>query len=435
MVRVSRLILWAALAIVAGCQSEAPASSSTPNASATPEVARVTSAPAVAAGITATVASSGEASANPTATIVTPMPTATASSTTTATHTPTPTSTPTVPAAVVDVEGATLPPGFSMIRFANLFRPTSLTFDQEGRLFATSQDGAIHVFSDEDGDGRADSDVVFSSGFNIPLGVAISPDGETVYVSSNSRISTLRDPDRDLVPDEIANLVRGLPFGRHQNNNLKFGPDGMLYMGVGSTCDACNEPDARSATLMRFDPTTGEGEVYATGLRNSYDLAFHPFTGDLFATDNGRDDLGPDAPGEELNLIFHGADYGWPGCWDVQQGPECEGTETAVAFFESHASANSMEFYVGDRFPAEYASTAETATLYVAVYGSWLKPEAVTGIARVRLTPSGESYTSDVSWFAQWPGAMPLGLAIGSDGALYVGDYPNDRIYRISYGN
>lgn len=322
-----------------------------------------------------------------------------------------------------------------MILFADVFQPTSLAFDQAGRLFASSRDGTIHVLSDEDGDGRADSDVVFSFGFNIPLGIAISPDGETVYVSSYSKISTLRDSDGDLVPDEIASLVSGLPVGRHQNNNLKFGPDGMLYMGVGSTCDACAEPDPRSATLMRFDPQTGEGEVYATGLRNSYDLAFHPFSGDLFATDNGRDDLGPDAPAEELNLIFQGADYGWPGCWDEQVGPECSGTETAVAFFESHASANSLDFYVGDRFPSEYGSGNEFTTAYVAVYGSWVKPDAATGVARVRLAASGESYTSDVSWFAQWPGGMPLGIVVGADGALYVGDYPNSRIYRISYGN
>jgi glucose/arabinose dehydrogenase len=287
---------------------------------------------------------------------------------------------------------------------------------------------------DENGDGRADRDSIFSHGFYIPLGIAISSDGQTVYVSSNTIISTLRDTDGDLVADDIANFVNGLPVGLHQNDNLKFGPDGMLYMGVGSTCDVCAEKDPRSATIMRFDPESGEGEVHATGLRNPYDIAFHPFTGDLFATDNGRDDLGMDAPHEELNVITQGADYGWPDCWDTGIGPGCDGTETAVAFFEPHSSANSVDFYTDDRFPPAFRSDEETAVAFVAILGSWIKPEVETGIARVRLTQSGSSYASEVSWFAQWPGGMPLGLVVGPDGALYVGDYINDVIYRISYG-
>lgn len=185
---------------------------------------------------------------------------------------------------------------------------------------------------------------------------------------------------------------------------------------------------------MRFDPVSGQGEVIATGLRNPYDLAFHPITGDLFATDNGRDDLGLNAPHEELNLINPGSDYGWPDCWDSGEGPGCEGTETAVAFFQPHSSANSIDFYDGDRFPPGFGSGDDQAVAYVTVLGSWLYPEVETGIARVRLTPSGSGYQSEVDWFAQWPGGMPLGLIVGQDGALYVGDYINDVIYRISYG-
>ena len=85
-------------------------------------------------------------------------------------------------------------------------------------------------------------------------------------------------------------------------------------MGIGSTCDACFEADFRSATIMRFNIETGTAEVFASGLRNPYDLAFHPITGALFATDNGRDDLGLEAPAEELNHIIQGGHYGFPDC-------------------------------------------------------------------------------------------------------------------------
>lgn len=382
---------------------------------------------------TATIQSAFSMLSEPTSSSTPLPPTATATAAPTATATQTPV--PTVPAAVVEVTGAALPPGFSMFKYAAVFRPTGMTVDEQGRLFVTSQDGSIHVLEDLNGDHRADKDTTFSSGFNIPLGISISPDQSAVYVSSSSKISVLKDSDGDLTADVVADLTTGLPVGLHQNDNLKFGPDGMLYMGIGSTCNACVEADSRSGTIMRFDPETGEGEIIATGLRNPFDLAFHPTSGDLFATDNGRDDLGMDSPFEELNLIIEGRDYGWPDCWNAGEGTNCDQTETAVAFFEPHSSANSLDFYTAANFPEAYRSSGAEAVAYVAVFGSWLKPDAQTGIARVILSPDDDSYVSDVSWFAQWPGAMPLGLVVSSDGAIFVGDYINDTIYRISYGN
>jgi glucose/arabinose dehydrogenase len=366
------------------------------------------------------------------ATISPPDPTATLTSTSTPTAAPTipPTATPsptaTIPAAVVEVEEAILPPGFSMVRFAEVYRPTALAFDGEGRLYATSNEGTVTVFVDEDGDGRADVEQLFYSDFFIPLGITIRPGTADVYVSSRGQINILRDNNGDLRADENTLFVRGLPRDWHQNNNLKFGPDGMLYVTIGSTCDACQEEDPRSATIMRFDPETGEGEVFASGLRNPYDLAFHPLTGELFATDNGRDDLGEDAPRDELNHIVEGGHYGWPGCWDALVGPECVGTIPALAFFAPRASTNSVDFYTGSGFPAEYQGV-----LFAAVYGSRVK-EVERGVMMVRLTPNGDTYTGETEWFARWPGT-PLGLISGPDGALYVGDYGTNVIYRISY--
>ncbi|MCA9968481.1 MAG: PQQ-dependent sugar dehydrogenase, partial [Anaerolineales bacterium] len=183
---------------------------------------------------------------------------------------------------------------------------------------------------------------------------------------SNGQITLLRDENGDDRADVRELVVSGLPTGLHQNDNLKFGADGWLYMGLGSTCDACVEADSRSASLMRFNVDTGESEIIATGLRNPYDLAFHPATGDLFATDNGRDDLGLDSPFEELNHIIVGGDYGWPGCWNEREGSDCTGTQTAVAFFEPHSSANGLDFYSGSQFPADYQNNA-----FVAIFGTF----------------------------------------------------------------
>jgi len=347
-----------------------------------------------------------------------------------ATFTQAPTYTPTVPASTVELEGADVPQGFSLIKFADLYHPTAITFDAQGRMYVASQDGNVYILHDEDKDGRADTRVTFASGFYFPLGVAIHIPTGDVYVSHQGKITVLSDMDNDGKADVQKVFASDIPFGIHQNDNLKFGPDGWLYIGVGSACKSCYDTDPRSATILRFNIDTGESEIYAKGLRNPFDLAFHPVTGDLFATDNGRDDLGMEAPLEELNHIIQSGDYGYPDCWDEQDVPGCEQTIPAVAFFEAHSSADGLDFYDGEKFPEEYRGNA-----FVSIFGSWLKPNVQTGIQRVVLTPQGDTYTGDPSWFIRFPeGVMPVPLLFGPDDALYVGDYVNDAIYRVSYG-
>jgi len=369
-----------------------------------------------------------------TSTVIPPAPTTTSTPaetpppqpTTVETRTPS----PTIPASTVELQGAEVPPGFSLIKFADLYRPTAFAFDPDGRMYVASQDGNVYLLRDEDKDGRADGRSTFATGYYFPLGVAFHvPSGE-VYVSYQGAITVLRDTDGDDRADQERSLVDDLPFDLHQNDNLKFGPDGWLYVGVGSTCDACDDPDPRSAAILRFNVGTGESEIYATGMRNPFDLAFQPETGDLFATDNGRDQLGLEDPFEELNHIIRGGDYGYPDCWNEQDAPGCENTVPAVAFFEAHSSANGLDFYNGENFPADYRGDA-----FVSIFGSWLKPNVQTGIQRVVLTPNEDTYTGETSWFLRFPaGVMPLPLLFGPDDALYVGDYVNDAIYRISYG-
>jgi glucose/arabinose dehydrogenase len=348
----------------------------------------------------------------------------------TAAPTSQPTAIPTIPASVIELEGAEVPPGFSIIKFADVYRPTAFAFDAQGRLYVTSVDSKVYLLSDLDSDGRADVQTTFAAGYYLPLGITVHlPTGE-VYVSHQSAITVLSDTDGDGKADHDRIFIDNLPTDLHQNDNLKFGPDGWLYMGLGSTCDACTDLDTRSASILRFNIESGVSEIYASGLRNPYDIAFHPVTGELFSTDNGRDDLGMDSPFEELNHIIQGGDYGFPNCWNAQDQPGCENTIPAVAFFESHSSANGLDFYKGERFPPEYHGNA-----FVSIFGSWLKADVQTGIQRVILTKDSAGYTGSATWFVRFPeGVMPLPLLFGPDEALYVGDYINSVIYRISYG-
>jgi glucose/arabinose dehydrogenase len=236
--------------------------------------------------------------------------------------------------------------------------------------------------------------------------------------------------------DRTRPVVTGLPsFGLHQNDGLALGPDGYLYLGQGSTCDHCREADPRNGAILRFRPDGTDLSVYAAGLRNPYDLAFNA-RGHLFATDNSRDDLGPDAPPEELNYIRAGRHFGWPECWAGAASPTpqpavCARRTGPIATFSPHTSANGLLFYHARQFPLEYFDNA-----FVAILGSiYMFPnDPERGLARVVLARSGDDYTGAVSWFLRLPEGRPVDLATGPDGALYLADYANGEILRITHG-
>ncbi len=329
---------------------------------------------------------------------------------------------PEAPGLMAAGAGLALPPGFGAnVFFVGLTSPTSMTFSPDGTLFVSQEDGAIVAIIDFDGDGRADGASGYARGFTAPLGLVFHEGA--LYVSSRGSVTIIRDDDGDGQGDVIERIISGLPNGPHQNNGLAFGPDGMLYLTLGSTCNACIEEDPRSATIMRFNPDGSGGEVFARGLRNVYDIAFHPLDGTLFGADNGRDEEALGVP-EELNLLVEGADYGWPDCWGRGGGTNCQGTTAPVVELEPRSSADGLAFYTGGQFPAEYKND-----LFIAMWGSHSR-EAGRKIVRVRLQGDGDSYTAQVSDFALGFD-RPLDLVVAPDGALLVGDYGSGTIYRI----
>ena len=101
-------------------------------------------------------------------------------------------------------------------------------------------------------------------------------------------------------------------YGFYRFYGLRYALYGLLYVAVGSSCNACIEDDARRAAMLRYTPEGGFVDAYATGLRNSAGFDWSPATGVLYATENGRDMLGDDFPPCELNAIVEGGFYGWP---------------------------------------------------------------------------------------------------------------------------
>jgi len=356
----------------------------------------------------------------------TPIPTGTTTPTPSPTATATPTASPTpTPTATVDL-GISVPAGFRVGLYAEgLSNPTSLAFGPDGRLYVSQSNGRISAVTDTDGDGLGDRVDGFAEGFVSPLGLAWR--GNDLYVGSRGTVSVVRDTNGDGRAEASNDIITGLPVGRHQTNGLAFGPDGWLYIGQGSIDDHGEYGIVPlEASILRANPDGTDLAVYASGLRNPYDLAFHPVTGELFATDNGRDTPATGVS-DELNVIVEGGHYGWPDCWDVGEGTHCEGTIPPVVELPEHSSADGLAFYTGRLFPSQYQNV-----LFIALWGANSGDPAIgKKVVAVVLTRSGTDWQGTVYDFA-WGFANPLDVTVGPDGALYVADFGTGRVYRIS---
>ena len=226
-------------------------------------------------------------------------------------------------------------------------------------------------------------------------------------------------------------VLRALPVGLHNVDSILAGPQGRLYVGVGSVRNAQRGASRLSATVLSFLPSGRALRVEATGLRNPYGLARIPGTDDVLVTDNGRDDLGLHRPPEEVNLLRLGNRrtpwFGFPGCWG-QGGRACRGATPALARLPAHAVPGGIA--VARRL-GRYGLSA-----FVAQNGAGFSASrAGNDVVRIALRPRprGAGYRAIVRPFARgFARHDPLGAAIGPDGALYVTLHGSGRVIRIA---
>lgn len=342
----------------------------------------------------------------------------------------------------IDVGGKiNLPPGFEIQLFASdLGMARHMAVSPAGDLFVTDFTGGhVFVLPDKDGDGKADQRITFAEGLDSPHTVAFFEEG--IYVSVLDGVVRFTDKDGDLKGEDKKVVISGLPTGgRHYTKTISFGPDGKLYLSIGSSCNVCEEKDPRLAAILQYN-VDGTGEkIFARGLRNSVGLAWHPQTGELWAADNGRDHLGDNRPPEEINIIKEGGHYGWPYCYGQQKpNPEfkhradiCKETIPPTVELQAHSAPLGLTFYTAKQFPEEYQGN-----LFVAFHGSFNR-SVPTGykVIRIKLVDRQPEKVEDFAtgWLVEgkaW--GRPVDVVVGKDGALYVSDDLRGVIYRIFY--
>jgi len=339
------------------------------------------------------------------------------------------------------LETLKLPAGFRIAVFSDATPGArSLARGTKGTVFVgTKNDGTVYALVDGDGDGRAEAVHQIARELDGANGIAFR-DG-ALYVAEHERVLRFDDIESRLAdPPEPVVVYDGFPSEKHHGwRYIGFGPDGLLYVGIGAPCNVCDEEDAIFASIARMRVDGSAPEVYASGIRNTVGFDWHPETKALWFTDNGRDHLGDDRPPDELNVATGaGQDFGFPFCHggDIPDpkfdGRPCSDFRPPAQKLGPHVAALGMRFYGGSAFPPPYRGA-----VFIAEHGSWNRSTPIGYRVTVVRFADGKpvSYEPFVEGWLQDDDAWgrPVDVLVMPDGALLVSDDKAGAVYRIRY--
>lgn len=330
------------------------------------------------------------------------------------------------------------PEGYSVtVVGAGISEPRFMDFDGMGNLLVgAAGEGTVYRFPYTDGQ-LGDPEPLITN-LNQPASVVLfaSDEGEYLYVGEPQQVSRFAyDPEGAAGAQEV--VIADLPTGGHSTRTVAFGPDGMLYLAVGSSCNICIEESPLRATVSRGSPDGGELSVIATGLRNPVGLAFQPESGQLWATVNERDQQGNEIPPDLVTIVQEGANYGWPGCVPPEGSPQVENADCSditppTIGIQAHSAPLGLAFLEGDG-----VAGAMQGDLIVVQHGSWNRePPAAPKLLMIDFENGQPVAARDfvTGWQNEqgerW--GRPAGVVVAPDGSLIVSDDEAGLLYRIA---
>jgi glucose/arabinose dehydrogenase len=376
-----------------------------------------------------------------------------------ATPTPVPTATPTpapsVPPAPAADPALHVPSGFLVSKIAQVGAARQLAALPNGDLIVGTGGTTVAIVPNAESPGAAGTPSTFATINEAPTqGVAYG--GGYVFIAS--QFGVYRIPystgAQSGTPQKIASLRPGGNVGHVSSSVTVSGS--ALYVSVGSSCNSCVETDPTRATIQRMGLDGSGMTAQARRWRNAIGITTDPTTGTVWAGGAGQDYLLQGHPYEYVDAVSTRAapaDYGWPDCEENRvaytQGANCSNVVVPPIVVPAYSTIIGVAVYPASQTGAYVFPAAWRGGLFVSMHGSW---HAQNGVAiappHVAFVPlSGNAPARAVNWndpTTQWndfftgfqnaSGARigrSTGVAVGSQGSLFVADDDSGSIYRI----
>jgi len=282
----------------------------------------------------------------------------------------------------------------AVVMAKGLSHPWSIAFLPDDVILITERQGRLRVVRH----GKLEPEPVAGIPAVTSLGtmaglmdIALHPNfaqNKWIYISYHKPMGTAKTVDgtnRD-APVASNSILRGTWDGKGltdvrdifvaddvdmEASRIAFGPDGMLYMGIGGpgtgskiSMDRAQGTNDLAGKILRMkddgsvppdNPFVGKvgykPYIFSVGHRVELGLAFNPYTNELWETENGPNG------GDEMNIVRAGRNYGWP---IVSYGrdyngprfsPTLPGMEDPIVYWVPSIATSGLAFYTGDRFP------------------------------------------------------------------------------------
>ena len=353
-----------------------------------------------------------------------------------------------------------IPQGYRLeLLTRDLKGPRLLTFADNGDLFIGSKSGRVYRLPPP----YTESQVLVTLD-DYPHSVAFRP-GEILIARTSGLYHAPYTPGQSSLSAGAVKLLAALPGGQgHNSRTVAVGPDGRVYAGIGISGNCSNEYLSddyifrnRRGGIVVLREKDGEAtwETFASGLRNPVGFAWHPVTGDLYASNNGPDHLGYEQPPEYFSRLNAGSFHGMPWfqfdgrrlfrdrCIKRKPPRPMEEVTPPVVMFPSRSAPMGVTFVPGGGLTPALEGDA-----VVALRGSWgtLPSGGFDGSPATRRPPKlvivrfdeGQAKRVDdlVTGFQLQDGkrwARLVGVAMGPDGALYFTSDSNVQgLFRLS---
>ncbi len=322
----------------------------------------------------------------------------------------------------------------------------SMTFDNKGRLILGLDDKGIARLTLNNDPKKTKFERIENT-FRHCRGVLYAHDSLYVSVTNGNGFYRLKDTSGDDQFDQVQLLTKldyNSRYG-HGSNQIKLGPDNMIYLVVGNDVTFPEKtsakspyrnpqndhllpnphdgkPDNRVGYILRTDPQGKTWEVLAGGFRNQVDIAFNP-QGEMFTYDADMEwDVGqPWYRPNRVNHVVSGGEYGWR--WGTGKWPVYYEDSLPTTLDTGLASPTGMLFGTTSNFPDRFKQA-----MFIA---DWQNGR----ILLVDLIPNGASYAAQYEVFVEGGPLNVCDMVFGPEGDLYFitgGRGSQSGLYRVS---